>query len=169
MTDPDIVAEMYPVVPPRSREIGAVRVDKTTIGKLGRLNQRILELYEIEADVYVAELDVRKLFDYRKAEKKYKPILRFPAVERDLALIVDEELPAQDLVDLITKIGGSLLTGVKIFDIFRGKQIPQGTKSIAIELNFQSPKQTLTEEEVNVIMKKIIVGAEKSFQAKLRE
>ncbi len=147
----------------------AVSVNKKMIGKLGRLQQRVLELFEIDEEVFVAELDVRKLFDYRQVDKKYKPILRFPAVERDLAFIVEEQLHAQNLVDLISKTGGSLLTEIEIFDVFRGKQIPEGAKSIAIRLNFQSPKKTLTEEEVNVIMEKIISGAQKSFQAKLRE
>jgi phenylalanyl-tRNA synthetase beta chain len=147
----------------------AVSVNKEIIGKLGRLEQRVQDLFEIDTDVFVAELDIGKLFDNRQIDKKYKAIARFPAVERDLALIVDEQHAAQDLVDLISKMGGSLLTDIEIFDVFRGKQIPEGTKSIAIRLNFQSPEKTLTEEEVNVIMEKIISGAEKSFQAKLRE
>jgi phenylalanyl-tRNA synthetase beta chain len=147
----------------------AITVHKELIGKLGRLDLQLLELFEIDTDVFVAELNVRKLFDYRQVDKKYKPILRFPAVERDLAFIVDEQQPAQDLVNLISKKGGSLLTDIEIFDVFRGKQIPEGTKSIAIRLNFQSPDKTLTEDEVNVIMERIITGAEKTFQAKLRD
>lgn len=147
----------------------AVSVKKEIMGKLGRLRPRIQEFFEIEGDVFVAELNVRKLFEYRKVDRKYQPIHRFPAVSRDLAFIVQEELHSQDLVDLISKTGGSLLTDIEIFDVYRGKQVQENKKSIALRLNFQSPKRTLTEEEVNSVMENIISKVGKTFQAKLRD
>jgi len=147
----------------------AVSVEKEIIGKLGRLRPRIQEFFEIEGDILVAELNVNKLFDYRKVDRKYQPIPRFPAVLRDLAFTVDEELHSQDLVHLISKKGGSLLSDIEVFDVYRGKQVSEGKKSIAFRLNFQSSDRTLTEDEVNVVMEKIIAEVGKTFQAKLRE
>ncbi|MBN2365954.1 MAG: phenylalanine--tRNA ligase subunit beta, partial [Calditrichaeota bacterium] len=140
----------------------------TEIGTLGQLSQKICEALEIEQDIYIADLSVKKLFENRKIDKKYRPIPRFPSVERDLALIVDADLESEKLLSTIYQKGGKLLHQVDIFDIYQGKQIPEGKKSLAFRLIFQAMDRTLTEDEVNVLMDKIYLTVNKRFQAKLR-
>ncbi len=141
---------------------------KETVGFCGRLNQKLTEVFNIEEDIYIADFVVRALFDNRKTDKKYQPIPRFPSMERDLALIIDSDLEAEKLVTAIQKEGGTLLTKVDVFDIYLGKQIPEGKKSLAFRLTFRSSKRTLTEDEVNVLIEKIYKAVQRSFQAKLR-
>lgn len=136
---------------------------------LGVLNEKIRNYFEIDQEVFVGEISVRDLFENRAVGKKYDPIPRFPAVQRDLALIVDEEIEAGSLVSTITKKGGKLLKNVEIFDIYRGKQISPDKKSVALRLTFQSGEKTLTEETVNNIAEKIIQSVSKTHNAKLRE
>ncbi len=139
------------------------------LGMLGELNHEIASFYEIDDSVFVAELNVSNLLENRRTDKKYQPIPRFPYIDRDLALVVDQELEAGKLIELIRQKGGKLLSRVEIFDIYRGKQIPPDKKSVALRLIFQSPERTLKEEEVNRTMTKIIKAVEATFQAKLRE
>lgn len=146
-----------------------VKVGDEAIGIMGALSSHIRSHFEIESDVFVAEISVQTLFENRKLDKTYTPIPRFPFVERDLALVVDEDLEAGKLLQVITEKGGKLLARVEVFDIYRGKQVPEGKKSVALRLVFQSPKRTLKEEEINRIMNKIIKTVSHTFGAKLRD
>ncbi len=146
-----------------------IKVGDTEIGFCGLLSDKIKQHFEIDEDVFIAELKVKNLFDYRRTDKKYKPIPRFPFIDRDIAFIVDESIEAASLEEVIWKNGGEFLQEVEVFDIFRGKQIPEGKKSIAFRMIFQSPERTLTEEEVNQVITKIINAVLKSHKAKLRE
>jgi len=139
------------------------------LGIIGRLSLKIAARFEFDNPVYVAEFQLQKLFENRKIDKKYQPIPRFPAVERDLALMVDENLAAAELVEVMRREGGSWLTKVEIFDVYQGKQIPAGKKSLAFHFNFQSLERTLTEQEINEQMNTIFEAVNHSFQAKLRE
>jgi phenylalanyl-tRNA synthetase beta chain len=151
------------------QDTGALlRIGQENGGVLGRLSDQLQNLFEIEEDVYVAELNISQLFKHRITDKKYLAIPKYPAVERDLALIVDEDIEAEKLEQKITKAAGNLLTRIEIFDVFRGKQIPAGKKSLAFRLVFQSKERTLTEEEVNTLLDKIFRVVEKTFHAKLR-
>ncbi len=139
------------------------------LGILGRLSSRIAAKFEIDSEVYGAEFQLQKMFENRKIDRKYQPISRFPAVERDVALIIDEDVAAGEIVSAIQREGGPYLTKVEIFDVYRGKQIPAGKKSLAFHLNFQAMDRTLTEEEINLLMEKIFTVVNRNFQAKLRE
>jgi phenylalanyl-tRNA synthetase beta chain len=151
------------------QDTGALlRIGQEKGGVLGRLSEQLQNLFEIDEDVYVAELNISQLFKHRITNKKYLAIPKFPAVERDLALIIDEDIEAENLEQTITRAAGNLLTSIEIFDVFRGKQVPPGKKSLAFRLVFQSKERTLTEEEVNTLLDKIFKVVEKTFNAKLR-
>lgn len=147
----------------------ALKIDSDVIGFWGKLDRKIANYFEIEDDVFVAQLSVEKLFKHSQIEKKYQPIPRYPSMERDLALIINEGFEANSIIENINQKGGDLLTKVEIFDIYKGKQIPDGKKSLAFHLTFQSMDRTLTEEEVNHLMENIFASVHKSFQAKLRD
>ncbi|GAB4362784.1 MAG: phenylalanine--tRNA ligase subunit beta [Calditrichia bacterium] len=146
-----------------------IEIGGKIVGRLGQIPEKIRSHFELEAETFVAEIAVLPLFQHRKAEKKYKPIPRFPAVERDLALVVDNGVASQSLLDLIWEHGGKWLSRVEIFDIYRGKQIEAEKKSLAFHLVFQSTERTLTEEEVNFSIEQILREASRKFGAKLRE
>ncbi len=147
----------------------ALQCGKETVAFLGRLSDAIARHFELEEEVFVAEFSVPALFRHRKVEKKYQPVPRFPAVERDLAFVVDEGLEVARITELIWKNGGKFLRNVDVFDIYRGKQIPEGKKSVAFRLVFQSGERTLTEEEVNQAFEHILKTVSGELGVKLRD
>ena len=99
---------------------------------------------------------------------KYKEISKFPAVSKDLAVVVDKDLEAQKIAMQIKKSGGSLLNDIKVFDVYTGKGIDEDKKSIAFSLSFGKLDATLTDEEINGSMEKIVKELESKLEARLR-
>ena len=120
-------------------------------------------------DVFVLEINLDELFQKKVGKMKYKEISKFPSVKKDLALVVDKELTAQELSKVIKNAGGSLLTNVEVFDVYTGVGIGIDKKSVAFSLTFLDNKKTLTDEEINVIMDKIIETVYKKCKAELRK
>ena len=118
--------------------------------------------------VYVAEINLSKLLDIKTGKMKYKEISKFPSIKKDIALVVDKGAKAGDMVKTIKQAGGSNLNNIEIFDIYEGKGIEEGKRSIAFSLNFSSFEKTLTDEEINPILEKIITAVEKEYKAVLR-
>ena len=115
------------------------------------------------------ELDLDGLLALAERAHYYQPISRFPAVIQDIALVVDEEVSAVRVRELILEAGGELLREAVLFDLYRGEQIPEGKKSLAYSLTFQADDRTLTDEEVERIRQRIQRQLEKKIGAKLRE
>jgi len=141
---------------------------KEEIGYLGKVRNDLQKHFDIETPVYVAELDLQKIYDLTRVEKKYREIPKFPAVERDLAVVIDRERAAEDLISAIEKEGGKYLRRVFVFDVYSGKQIDPEKKSLAFRLIFQAHEKTLTEGEVNEAIDNILRGLEKTFGARIR-
>lgn len=100
---------------------------------------------------------------------KYKEISKFPSIKKDIALVVDKNIEAQSISNTLKKAAGNKLDNIEIFDIYEGKGIEEGKRSIAFSLTFTSFEKTLTDEEINPILEKIIQIAEKEFKAELRK
>ena len=149
-------------------EKAEVVYDKKTIGWFGALDRKIASVYEIEEPVYVAELELGSLFDLQTTERSFKHIAKFPWVDRDIALVVNEDINAGEILDQIRRNGGKYLKDVGIFDVYKGKQVESGKRSIAFRLIFQSPDRTLSDDDVNPVFDKIISIVTKKFNAKLR-
>jgi len=139
------------------------------IGCYGRLSDQVLKQFNIEVPVYAFELSLDPLLEATKKRRQFVPIPRFPYVEKDMALVLDDSKPASEVTDYIKSIGGPLLKTVEVFDVFRGGKLPAGKKSLAIRMHFQSAERTLSDEEVDTIFKKIIKEASKAFKASLRD
>ena len=133
----------------------------SVIGVLGELHPNTAERYDMPIRVYVAEIYLDKLFAVSVPATIYKALPRFPAVERDLALLCDEDMQVADIEKIIVKAGGKLLESVELFDVYRGAQITAGKKSVAYSLKFRSADKTLSDEDIDPVMEKIF--------AKLRE
>lgn len=143
-------------------------VGKTKVGVLGEVHPYVSENYGIDANCYLAELDLNLLFNYANVNKKYKALPKFPAVTRDIALLVDDEVLVQEIEDTIKKAGGNLVETVKLFDIYKGAQIPEGKKSIAYAIAYRDERKTLTDNDVNKVHDKILRSLEYKLGATLR-
>ena len=146
-----------------------IKVGIDVIATIGEVHPEVLSNYGIEKRVYLAEINVTKLTKYSKSNKKYVEVPKFPAVERDIAVIVDEKVEVGQIEKIITKKSKKWLEAVKLFDIYRNEKLGENKKSVAYSLIFRDKNKTLSDEEINTIMKNIIIELEKTLGAKLRE
>lgn len=128
------------------------------IGYLGEVHPQVSARYEIGERAYVAVIDILKVLEYATFDRKYEGIARFPAVTRDLSMVVPKEVQAAQIEHMILQRGGKILESVKLFDIYEGAQIQEGYKSMAYSVVFRSREKTLEEQEVAAAMKKILNG-----------
>ena len=123
---------------------------------MGEIHPDAAKNYDIDTKVYCFTLDVDLMFENAQLEKTFIPLPKYPAVSRDLAVICDEDIPVLTLEKEIAKAAGKLLEEVKLFDVYQGKQIEAGKKSVAFNIVMRSSEATLTEEQINSVMKKSI-------------
>jgi len=136
------------------------------LGVVGEVHPKVSQAFEISEPVYLFEVDLAALLPFAVGHRAFQPIPRFPAVVRDLALIVDAGITHQKVEDIIKSF--SLVAEVKIFDVYSGEQVPTGKKSLAYRIVFQSPTHTLTDEEVDKVQQKILDRLSKELGATLR-
>ncbi|HEX7400861.1 MAG TPA: phenylalanine--tRNA ligase subunit beta, partial [candidate division Zixibacteria bacterium] len=146
-----------------------VKTGDDFIGLMGGISKEISDLFEIKDKVLWAELDVDKMISRVPPMKEFSPLPKFPPVDRDIAVVVDEELLSKEIIDQIKETGGDLVEEVVLFDVYSGKQIQPGKKSLACSIRYRSPEKTLTDEEVEDIHRKVILQLEQSFGAALRQ
>jgi len=149
-------------------ESATIIFQNSNIGFMGRLKKEIGEKYDLEKPVYLLELDLTTLLRVPKPVTRFEPIPAFPPVLRDIALVVNRDVPAGELLRQVRRSGGSHLTDAWVFDVYTGAQIDQSKKSIAINLRFQSRERTLTETEVKEALQKILSELKERFGAELR-
>jgi phenylalanyl-tRNA synthetase beta chain len=145
-----------------------VRVGDQVVGVFGELHPLVREKFELGGSpVLIAEFDLESL---RAVSPAYGivPVADFPPVYEDIAVIVDESVPAARVEALIRQTGGKSLTSVRLFDVYRGDQIGAGKKSLAYSLTYQSPEKTLTDADAAAIRNKIVKRLEVEISAKLR-
>ena len=143
-------------------------IGRNSLGIFGEIHPDVAENYGVEVDCYVAELDLDRIYEFAKTVKSYKPLPKFPAVTRDIALLVDDVILVQEIENVIKKSGGNLVESVKLFDIYKGAQIPEGKKSIAYAIIYRDPSKTLTDKDVNKVHDKILKSLEQKLNAQLR-
>jgi phenylalanyl-tRNA synthetase beta chain len=143
-------------------------VRKKNAGVLGEIHPDVAENYGIEDRVYVAEIDLKVLFGASKLDRKYKTLPKFPAVTRDIAMLISDEVTVADIENIIRKSGKELIENVKLFDVYKGKQIPEGQKSVAYSLSYRAENRTLKDEEVNKVHDNIVKALGDKLGAQLR-
>ena len=146
----------------------AIEINEVEAGLMGNVSSELLKRFEIEQDVFVAELSIEVLNKFKANELKYRSLSKFPSVLRDIAFIVDKTVPVESLETEIQKTGSSLLTKVELFDIYVGTQLDAKKKSCAFALEFKSEERTLSQEEVDQFMQKIIHQISAKFEAVIR-
>jgi len=143
-------------------------LDGKLLVEVGELHPRIHALLEFKRPVAVVWADFPSLAPYVSSVPQYREIPQFPVVARDLALIADRDIPAAQVEEVIRKRAKSLLVSLNLFDVYEGERIPPGKKSLAYQMQFSAPDRTLTDEEVNQLITKIISDLKAKLGVDLR-
>jgi phenylalanyl-tRNA synthetase beta chain len=141
---------------------------RDVIATVGEVHPAVLSAYGITKPVYIFELDATIVMKYMAKDLKYKALPKYPATSRDLAMLVDVDVNAADIEKAMTKAAGQNLTQITLFDVYTGKQVEEGKKSLAFSLTFQSNDKTLTDAEIDPAIEKIVAKLQKDFNANLR-
>ena len=130
--------------------------DGVKLGILGELHPEVLENYDIDVKACAAKLNVPELMQAAETEKTFKPLPKFPATTRDIALVCDDSLPVAAIEKTIKKAIGSILESVTLFDVYKGKQIAEGKKSVAYSISMRSHDGTLTDEQADSAVNRVL-------------
>lgn len=141
---------------------------RDVLATIGEVHPAVLAAYGITKPVYIFELDAKTVMKYMAKDFKYKALPKYPAINRDLAMLVALDINSADIEKAMTKAAGQNLVQITLFDVYTGKQVEAGKKSLAFALTFQSNDKTLTDAEVNTAIEKIIAKLQKDFNADLR-
>lgn len=144
-----------------------IMYDGVAIGHLGEVHPEVLDRYEIGERTYLAVLDMPCIVERAAFDRKYQEIARFPAISRDISMVMRKELLVGQIEEIIEQKGGKLLEGYHLFDIYEGSQIEEGYKSVAYSISFRAKDRTLEDKEVSAVMEKIITEL-KSLDITLR-
>ena len=142
--------------------------DGTDLGIFGELHPVTRENYTFSCPVYIAELDLGLIRDHSGAEKKYKPLPKFPAVSRDFSLVCDEEVEVGTLEEAMSSCGVKILESITLFDVYRGSQLPEGKKSVSFSVMLRAADHTLTVDEADKATKKILGALEHKLGVTIR-
>jgi phenylalanyl-tRNA synthetase beta chain len=145
-----------------------VVVGGLSAGAVGEIHPRVAERVDLTGRVAAFELDVGVLAPFAGRAQPFRDIPRFPPVRRDLALLVDDDVPAGAIGDAIREAGGPLIDTVVLFDVYRGGSLPQGKKSVAFSVDFRAPDRTLRDEEAEQAVADIVARLATDFGAELR-
>ena len=137
-----------------------VSVDGTVVGYLGEIHPEVAENYNMKTKAYVAVIDMPTLMELANFAIKYTGIAKYPAVSRDLSMVMPKSILVGQVEELIRKKGGKLLEDCTLFDVYEGDQIAEGHKSVAYSISFRAADHTLEEKEITTVMDKILKGLE---------
>lgn len=147
----------------------SLKVGNDIFASLGELHPLVAENYNLNDRVLIAEINIDKIVKYARFNKKYVEIPKYPAVERDIAMVVDEAVEVGQIERIITKKAKKMLEEINLFDVYRNEKLGENKKSVAYSLKFRLSDRTLTDEEVNTTMQEIIAALEKELNAELRK
>jgi phenylalanyl-tRNA synthetase beta chain len=146
----------------------AVVLEGRLLGYIGEVHPTVASTFKIEGRLVAVEIDVEPILAAARIPRA-QPLPRFPAIERDLAVVVEDHITAGTLLATIKELGGEYLEQASAFDEYHGPQVPDGHKSIAFTLTFRSPERTLTDAEVDKVMTEIKPALQKRHKARFRE
>ena len=145
-----------------------VTIDGVDVGYMGQVHPLVAKNYGIEAEVYCVEVDFTKIFDLQLPAPTYTPLPKYPTVTRDLAVLCDEALTVAEVENVMTASAGKLLRGIRLFDIYRGKGVAEGKKSLAFSLELRADDRTLTDADSEAVVTKVLKALEEKLGAVLR-
>jgi phenylalanyl-tRNA synthetase beta chain len=145
-----------------------VYAEDKVIGACGKVLPAVAEAFDIDQEIYAAEIDLESLLEAGIVEKSYTPISKFPAVHRDLALLTPKTVTAQTIIDAVRESGGELISAVWPFDVYSGENIPADKVSLAIRLRIGAADRSLSDVEADGVVRKALEVLEKNWSVKLR-
>ena len=145
-----------------------VLINGTKIGVVGEIHPACKAKYDTDSCV-LAELNMSAVKGMKKAKIRFTPVAKYPAVSLDLAMIVEDGVTGNDITSVIRKAAGNLLKDVTIFDVYKGANIPEGYKSVAVAVVYQSPDKTLADADIQPVHKKVIDQLREKLHAQLRD
>ena len=154
----DLPKELHP------GQSASIILNNQNIGIIGKVHPSIMK-----DDLYVAEINLEKLFSFRVKKMQYKEISKFPGIKKDVAFIVDKKIPASEIIAAIKKSGGKLLTDIKVFDVYVGENVKDNEKSIAFSLTFEDMTKTLSDDEVMQVFNNITSSVTTKLNCKVRD
>ena len=146
----------------------SVAVNGHHLGIFGEIHPEVQQNYDLEYKAYLFEFDFGILADSADMTRRVEPISIYPSVNRDIAIVLEEDIPASRPVELIRTVGGDLVKSVRLFDLYIGDQVPDRKKSLAYAIEYSSPSETLTDEQVDRVHEKIVIRLSEALGAELR-
>ncbi len=146
-----------------------VSVGDKYIGRFGEIHPDVLDTYGIDSPAYIADLSLDSLFELAHTDKEYHPLPKYPAAVRDLAFVCDDELEVGTIEEVIAKADRKTIESVTLFDVYRGPQVGEGKKSVAFNITMRSADHTLTVEEADKTLKKVLTLLERELGLTLRK
>lgn len=143
-------------------------VNNEPIGIYGEVSREVIDNYGLNHSVYLAEIDIEKILEYKNTDWKYESLPKYPSMVRDIAVKVKDEILVGDMEETIKAINPHIIESVKLFDVYRGEHIENGYKSTAFSVTYRNKERTLKEKEVESIHKKILESLETKYGATLR-
>lgn len=145
-----------------------VNIENQTVGFLGVIHPEVAHYFDVAPETNILELDIERVFSFIPSKITFSPIPKYPYIERDIAIIVSENVTVEDAQKTISGVNSDIIESIKLFDIYTGKPIPKGKKSLAFSIRYRSEDRTLTHNEVNELHSKIIKNLESTLKAELR-
>jgi len=145
-----------------------IKIDQTEIGFLGEISSKILEKLKITENLVFFEIDFEKLSRLSSEEQEFRPLSRYPSAIRDLAVLVPQGVLVEEVLNKINTAGGKVVRDVDLFDIYEGRELPQGKKNLAFHIVYQAQDRTLKSAEIDKIHQKIIKVLEKNLRWQVR-
>lgn len=145
-----------------------ITIDGIDVGFIGQIHPLVADNYDIDSEVFCAEINFTTLFNLRLPDATYIPLPKYPSVTRDIAVICDEAITVAQFEDVISSAAGKLLRNTKLFDIYRGTGIPDGKKSIAFSLELRADDRTLTDADCEHVMNKVLTALQSELNAAQR-
>jgi phenylalanyl-tRNA synthetase beta chain len=143
-------------------------IEGRNVGFIGSLHPQVAMAEKLRVGVAIGEIDLKALSRGQPRTVKFKPVSKFPAVERDIAFVIPKEMKAQDVAAEIKRTAGALLQSVEVFDVFEGGTLPAGQVSVAYRMVYQDVQETLTEERLTALQAQIVSNVEKKLSVKVR-
>ncbi len=149
-------------------QCGAIELADASVGALGEVAPNVQKAYEIGQRVFIAEIELEPLFARTRTHAQFRAIPPYPPYLRDMAVLVPKDTPAGEVMDAVRNAGGQLLADVELFDVYTGKPVPEDKKSLGLNLVFQAPDRTLSDDDTQALWDAILERLNKDFGATLR-
>lgn len=144
-------------------------LNNEAVATVGKVNPKVIQNYNLPENTYIATMYIDKIFENMRRKIKYQELPKFPAVERDIAFVIDEEVLSGDIIKEIKKLNNDIVENVELFDVYQGNQIEQGKKSMAYRIRLRSNNKTLEDAEISGFMDSLFDLLDNKFKAVVRK